>query len=295
MPKKLIFIGACARSGSSIFEEKLAADCGATVVGEIRWYWHRGVVANERCSCGAQFKDCEFWSEISTSRNRRLGVLMEEHKQFFDGARNLLPLYVPFLRTREWELRWNFYASNLRCLYREVFAEADCVLDSSKRPFYFLVLQKALKDDFEFWFISFSRDPRGVANSWGKRKLRTESRNSEPMTTYGPFLAGMFWNAYTIVCSLISLTQKNSTAAEYERFCENPSSVTNAIVEKVFDFGRETTVKPPVIHSVSGNPSRFDADKTLRLDEAWRKQPVMWRAFVRGITMPGQLFRWLAR
>ena len=117
---------------------------------------------------------------------------------------------------------------------------------------------------------------------------------SEPMTTYGPFLAGMFWNAYTIVCSLISLTQKNSTAAEYERFCENPSSVTNAIVEKVFDFGRETTVKPPVIHSVSGNPSRFDADKTLRLDEAWRKQPVMWRAFVRGITMP-ELFRWLAR
>ena len=128
MPKKLIFIGACARSGSSIFEEKLAADCGATVVGEIRWYWHRGVVANERCSCGTQFKDCEFWSEISTSRNRRLGVLMEEHKQFFDGARNLLPLYVPFLRTRDGNFVGTFMLQTFGVCIGRYFAEADCVL-----------------------------------------------------------------------------------------------------------------------------------------------------------------------
>lgn len=295
MAKRLIFIGACARSGSSIFEEKLAADCGATVVGEIRWYWHRGVVADERCSCGAQFNECEFWSKISTSGNKELGAIMEEHKQFFDRARNLLPLYVPFLRTKEWERRWDFYASNLRCLYREVSVEADCLLDSSKRPFYFLVLQQALKSDFEFWFINFSRDPRGVANSWGKHKLRTESGNSEPMTTYGPFWAGVFWNAYTIVCSCISLTQRKSVAVEYEYFCDYPALATKRVADTVFSSAIRTTVKLPVIHSVSGNPSRFESDKTVRIDDAWRKRSARWKAFIGCITLPGQLFRWLAR
>ena len=180
--KKLIFIGACARS-APLFEEKVAADCGATVVGEIRWYWHRGVVANERCSCGTQFKDCEFWSEISTSRNRRLGVLMEEHKQFFDGARNLLPLYVPFCEQESGNFVGTFMLQTV--FVSEVFAEADCVLNSSKRPFYFLVLQKALKDGFEFWFISFSRDPRGVANSWENASsgLSPETRANDYVRT----------------------------------------------------------------------------------------------------------------
>ena len=63
------------------------------------------------------------------------------------------------------ELRWNFYASKPSVFVSGGIRGGGLCIGFMKRPFYFLVLQKALKDDFEFWFISFSRDPRGVANS----------------------------------------------------------------------------------------------------------------------------------
>lgn len=288
--KKIIFLGASARSGSSIFESFIAENSGALVVGEARWFWKRGVLERERCSCGQWFDQCTLWGKTSLSKNRELALKMESNKLYFDKAMNILPLFIKILQTQKWKKNWFEYSSGLKLLYSEFANHRDLVIDSSKRPFYFLVLKKALPNNFELLFVNFRRNSLGVANSWGKEKIRVESRNQEKMTQNGLFKASMYWNAYIIICHFIAVTYKKSINVKYEDFCKSPNKTISRVLVN-FNISNNGLSKV-LNHSVSGNPSRFSNEKKVLEDVGWKKRTFLWKVSVYILTLPGKLFLW---
>src|SRR5271155_2187392 len=64
---KVIYLGGMGRSGSTLAERMIGELPGVCVAGEIVHLWQRGVVANERCGCGAEFSGCGFWAEVADS------------------------------------------------------------------------------------------------------------------------------------------------------------------------------------------------------------------------------------
>ena len=166
----------------------------------------------------------------------------------------------------------------------------DIVIDSSKRPFYFLALKKAIPDSFELLFVNFRRNSLGVANSWGKERIRAESRNQEKMTQYGLFKASMYWNAYIIICHFIAFTFKKSINVKYEDFCKSPNETISRVL---VNFNISNNGSKVLNHSVSGNPSRFSNEKKVLEDVGWKKRAFFWKVSVYILTLPGKLFLWL--
>ena len=290
---KIIFIGASARSGSSIFETHLAKKLDCLVVGELRWFWKRGVIDNEKCSCGEWFHDCEFWINHSMSTNKDFAIEMEQHKLYFDKFLNVLPFYIPFTRHKRWQEKWDKYSNGLNALYTEAAQNRRIIIDSSKRPFYFIILLNALKD-FDISFLNFVRDSRGVSYSWAKEKVRVESRNKELMTQYGLIKSSIFWNAYTIINTLISFFYKKSFLICYEDFCREPIKALEGLHKKLFLFSTNN-MGSVLNHSVSGNPSRFNSSDKISLDEEWRQKSMIWKATVYLLTFPGRFCIWLQK
>jgi hypothetical protein len=59
---KKVYIMGYGRSGSTLFESILSARHNLNVFGELKYLAERGVLKNERCSCGSYARDCLFWS-----------------------------------------------------------------------------------------------------------------------------------------------------------------------------------------------------------------------------------------
>ena len=291
--KKIIFIAASARSGSSIFETHLSKKLDCIVIGEARWFWKRGVIDDEKCSCDNWFSECPFWKLNSFSKDKNFAKKMEQHKIFFDRFINIVPFFIPFLQSKEWTLLWKDYANGLNNFYNEVAQSRSIIIDSSKRPFYFIVLKNALAD-FDFFFINFIRDSRGVVHSWSKDKIRVESRKKEKMTKYGWFKASIFWNAYTIINSIVAFLFKESISINYEDFCQNPDKTIKKVYSKA-NFDNQTKKTIPLLHSVSGNPSRFSGSDAIKKDEAWKERSAIWKLLVSCTTFIGKIFTCLRR
>ena len=58
------YLGGLGRSGTTLLARLLGELRGVCSVGEICHLWERGVRDDERCGCGEQFHDCEFWAAV---------------------------------------------------------------------------------------------------------------------------------------------------------------------------------------------------------------------------------------
>src|SRR6185312_2019765 len=57
-------IGGWGRSGSTLVERLLAEMPDTVGAGEVTHLWQRALIDNERCSCGAVFRECPFWDKV---------------------------------------------------------------------------------------------------------------------------------------------------------------------------------------------------------------------------------------
>ena len=61
---RVVRIGGCPRSGSTMLELLLANRVGGVAIGEARRVFDRGILGNERCACGQPFWSCEWWGPV---------------------------------------------------------------------------------------------------------------------------------------------------------------------------------------------------------------------------------------
>src|SRR6056297_3206806 len=63
-PQKVIFIGGCSRSGSTLLGRLLNQVDGFFHVGELHQIWKKCFGQNWSCECGELFRSCDLWMDI---------------------------------------------------------------------------------------------------------------------------------------------------------------------------------------------------------------------------------------
>jgi hypothetical protein len=246
MSAKVLYIAGPGRSGSTILEQTLGGVEGWFSCGEVNLLWW-----DMQCGCGANVFACEFWSPLLEQLHARHPVL--------GPLRGYAELLV------------DLYASAARA------AGAKLLIDSSKTAADAYLL--ATLTDIELYVVHLVRDPRGVAHSWSKRKIK----NYRPLYEFGrmgPTKSSLHWLRRNAVIEAVLRRPRRDPflRVRYEDFVERPQETARSICELVGEpdadlpFVGEKVVGIRPNHTVSGNPVRFGSgERRIEPDEEWRR------------------------
>ena len=293
---RVAFIAGVGRSGTTLLERMLGSDPRACAVGELIHLLERGVLGNERCGCGAPFATCPFWAAVG---DRAFGgwanVDARRLKAEQDAAvRNRRLLHLLFgpsgERARGAGLLRDFVAPLVHAVRAE--AGAEVVVDSSKHPSWGGFLSRA--GDLDVRVVHVVRRSEGVAHSWAKVVRRPET-DDDVMAQASPVKIATRWLVWNAAIDGLGSRIGPVLRVRYEDLVADPVTVLGTVGEFLgipmpperlpFIDGREAYLER--IHSVAGNPMRFDPRVHLELDEAWRAGlPSRRRAIVHGLTFP---------
>jgi len=278
----VLYIGGLGRSGSTLLDLMLGEIPGLFPVGELRFVWARGVIANELCGCGAQFRECPFWTAVGIDAFGGWDAIdpneLVDLERTVDRHRFLPYILFPFVSST-FERRLHRYTSILARLYGAIgkVSGAGVVVDSTKDPPYAFLLRKVPGLDVRV--VHLVRDSRGVAYSWTKRIKKPEARVEAYMHTYRPPHIAARWLLYNLLFHLLGRLGVPRLAVRYEDVVREPRKQLAGILahvgadahEDAFSFLAGDQVDLDVHHTVAGNPLRFRrGELVLRVDDEWR-------------------------
>lgn len=306
----VLYVAGEGRSGSTIVARVLGDNSNAVDVGELRNLWERGVIRNERCGCGAQFGECPFWSEVGQEAfggwdSGQAEAIVQQGKKV---ARHRFG-WATIVRTRfrrpagAEHMAWAQAHARVYTAIAQV-SGSEIIVDSSKEPaFAAAVAQSGLTD---IKVLHLVRDPRGVAHSHTRRKVRheaagsTRSDSAPVMPQLGAVRTSVAWTLRNLQSQALQLVAPY-IRQRYETWTLPELSAREAEISgrlgvglagghEVNDSGRKLILAAS--HSVSGNPSRFERGSAVELksDDAWRHAPrSKRRALVSLLTFPMRL------
>ncbi len=300
---KVIYLGGMGRSGSTLIERLLGELPGVCIAGEVVHLWERGVVANERCGCGTEFRSCEFWSRVGDSAFGGWSNLdvqrIAELRASVDRTR-----FIPLLARRSPAagLRRDLgeYTGYYQRLYQALATVSGCgtVVDSSKHAsLAFCLSQRA---ELDLRVVHVVRDSRAVAHSWTRQVRRPEAPGESFMTTYSPLRAAREWNAQNGALQLLARTSTPVTLLRYEdlvpavkpavRSLANFAGLAAPDTGLAFIGGEGPAPWAQLhpAHTAAGNPMRFTAGRiAIRSDDRWQQDmPDSARRAVTALTLP---------
>lgn len=294
---RVLFVGGLGRSGSTLLELLLAASPDVCALGEVVHLWERGLIDDDRCSCGEPFSRCHFWQAVG---ERAFGGWSQVDvaevtalKAVVDRTRHIPKLDRARLSHRMRE-RVERYTDYYVRIYRAALAVsgARVAVDSSKHASLAYALRWARELDLRV--LHLVRDSRGVAYSWSKAVRRPEvTHGEEYMPRWSPLTVSALWMAQNLAFDRLA-RRATVKRLRYEDFTAAPEATladVRAMVDLAPDEEASTGQRMPVCHSVAGNPLRFSGGPLqVRRDEAWRTA-LSWRrrATVGLLTLPLRL------
>jgi UDP-N-acetylglucosamine transferase subunit ALG13 len=297
---RVLFIGGAGRSGSTLFERMLGEIPGVQAAGELAHIWQRGVVNDERCSCGARFSRCEFWNAVGSAafggwRGADVDRMLSLRRRL-DRTRTVSRLAGASLSPRLAAAVQDYDDGYLR-LYRAIarIAGASVVVDSSKLASLAFSLDWAARIDLRV--VHMIRDSRAVAYSCSQLVPRPEVTGSQAfMPRYRPPKAALLWDTSNALFDLLAARGAPTTVAHYERLARDPAGVLARVTRfagievapgalSFVEHGQATLSSG---HSVAGNPMRFlVGDIPIEEDIRWRSaMPIQARRTVTALTYP---------
>jgi Sulfotransferase family len=282
-PVRVLFIGGCGRSGSTLLDRMLGELPGFVSTGEVRFIWERGLVENRLCGCGEHFRDCPFWRSVGEEAFGGWDAVDADDLVALDRAINrhrYLPLLAAPRLSRGFETRLARYVEILGRLYAAINQASGgaCIVDSTKDPPFAFLLRQVPTIDLRI--VHLVRDSRGVAFSWTKQVRRPEDV-ARFMNTYHPVEMGLRWVVYNACFHLLGRLGVPRLMTRYEEVVASPrreiERMAALVGEEVgnggFDFLNGRQVELGVHHTISGNPMRFQRGAIeLALDEEWRSR-----------------------
>ena len=280
MKKKYIYILSQRYSGSTLLSFLLGTHPGISTIGERRKFYNKSIRPKvdeiQTCSCGQKFIDCEYWSAI---RDRLLKRVQEselktnatEFRFFNDRKKHIIAdkLYQtavlnglpkslqPFSNKMDKMLEVN------RILTEEIL-DLDgntAFLDSSKIIDQALYL--SLIEEFDFYVIWLSRDPRAQVNSAVKYHQWSISDATER------------WKSEMKNNARILDGQKiNYTHLRYEDLCREPEKE----MQRILDFcGLQTDkfsldFRSQTQHIMGNGYMRLGKDSKIEERKDWQKK-----------------------
>ena len=297
---RVLYVGGMGRSGSTLLERSLAQLPGVCGIGESVYMWERGVVEDNLCGCGVPFSRCPFWSAVGDAAFGGWGRLDTAHlarlQQRVDDVK-----YVPGLvlgtHGRAWHEAAVEYVSHYERLYAAVREVSGCevVVDSSKITSLAYLLARSPRVDLSM--VHILRDPRAVAHSWTKVVRRPEVTGSEAyMPRYSPAYMGYLYSGHNVLLEALRMRGVPVLNLRYEDFADRPLPAVRSVAEfadlawdrdAVF-VDDDRTLRLEVVHTASGNPSRFSTGPVaVRRDDSWvERMPLRQKAVVSALTAP---------
>lgn len=306
---RVVYLGGMGRSGSTLAERLLGELPGVCVAGEIVHLWQRGVVDNERCGCGTEFRACEFWSGVAEAAFGGWSSVdvarIAELRGSVDRTRFIPRLAGPALggATRRDLAEYTSYYERL---YHGISQVSDCpvVVDSSKHASLAFCLRRS--EAVNLRVLHVVRDSRAVAYSWTTKVRRPEASGAAGeseagyMTRYSPVRAAREWNTQNGALQLLARGAVPVLRVRYEDLVAavKPTlreiagfagiTVDEAGLAFVTDGGQPQRAQLSQTHTAAGNPMRFTTGQiTIRPDDRWQTaMPAAQRRTVTALTLP---------
>ncbi|MGH3315169.1 MAG: sulfotransferase, partial [Nocardioidaceae bacterium] len=298
----VLYLAGMGRSGSTLLERATAQIPGVVGVGELVFLWERGIRNDERCGCGVPFSQCAFWSEVGRVAFGGWDRVDVDRVLHLDGrvndVRHVARLAAGRLGGRRFEADLREYVGYYERVYaavREV-TRCDLVVDSSKLTAMAFALRRSSGIDLRV--LHLLRDPRAVAYSWTKRVRRPEVVDGESyMPTYRPSYMAALYAGHHALLELLAPMGTPSMRVRYEDFVAAPDVTLREAADFAglrapeLDFVAGDRVDLATVHTVAGNPSRFDTGEVrIRRDDAWQtRMPRTQRRTVGTLTLPARM------
>ncbi|MGH2595274.1 MAG: sulfotransferase [Actinomycetota bacterium] len=284
---KVLYIGGCGRSGSTVLGNVLGELDGFFHAGELRTIWGRGLQRGRLCGCGLPIGECDFWRSVLKEALRDHGDGSLDPAEVFRLQREVIRLrHVPYmLRARRGqELDWKplrDYSEAASRLYVSIadVAGAGVIVDSSKRHADAALLR--LLPSIQPFYVQLVRDPRAVAYSWRRTKTSPTRGGRPDMAQLSPVVVARNWVLENVSVEAVRRRHdpSNSMLVRYETFVDKPRQTLRGILhmlgeersELPFVDGRTIMLNPG--HTAGGNPDRFRTGTVaLREDTEWLEQ-----------------------
>ena len=314
---RVLYLGGLGRSGSTLIERLIGELPGVCSVGELVHLWQRGVLAGERCGCGAPFHDCPFWRRVGATA---FGGWHDADADRISALRRQVDRnrFIPLLATSDgppaFRRALHEYLSVYLRLYNAVAEASGCriVVDSSKLASLAFCLHRS--GDLDLRVLHVVRDSRAVAYSWTRHVTRPDVAppgSDDPpvqrsvaahsyMTKYPPASAALRWNIQNSALHVLARTGPPTLLVRYEDVVRDPEPA----LREVAAFAGVPVSDEPLrflggdgaghhadlgaAHTVSGNPVRFLSGQVpIRRDDAWlAAMPTGQRRAVTALTLP---------
>jgi hypothetical protein len=301
---KVLFIAGNGRSGSTLLGVVLGQVPGFFNVGEVRRVYDEfnseqdaRIGAERICSCGVPFRSCPEWTAIfrqayggMNAIDRR--ALSSSSWKFSMHKRLIAPTMrqVAFPWERE---EFDTFIGALDRLYAAIppATGSRLIVDASKWPMYGAMV--SMLPSVEMYVLHLVRDPRAVAFSWTRTKVKPGEMYIPPQ---GVLKTTAYWVAVNPAVERFWKADENPRYMRmtYESFVQRPRESLERILEFVGEpdlelpMRGERTVMTDATHSVAGNESRAArGELTLRLDDEWRHRlPGQHRRLVEALAWP---------
>lgn len=284
-PVRVLFVVGMARSGSTLLTMLLNEVEGVFGLGEAHVYWDLEG-SGRRCGCGRDLDRCPVWGELRRAHEEQGVDVAEMRRAFHDFVR---PRPGSLLRRlwarhgRAGKARAALYAETMAATYRWLSERsgAGLLVDSSKLPAAAEVTAAAR--GAEVGVVHLIRDPRAVAHSLGRRRLREGRRRparGEHLRYLGAVLrATLDWtlrNAY-VVLRLRGLSGRYARL-RFEDLTRDPSGAIAPVLEMAGSSAAEGPIADHAFdagenHILTGDESRFGRGRiAIEPQEAWREE-----------------------
>lgn len=297
----VLFIAGFGRSGSTLLDRLLGSTPGFHSGGELGGVWQQGLLKDRLCSCGARFSSCPFWQAVGNNSfsslkgheinaivryMRNISSAWEIWRILSRGTRRNLVISAPA----------NFFDVTARIYQRMRDVNGQqVVVDSSKLAMYLVLLAQIPSVDLHV--VHLVRDPRAVAHSWLRPRV-TDPDGQTSMPQFGGIKSAVLW---LIMNAAVEWTARrldlSYVRVRYEDLVKDPVRIVGQLRSKVLrdavldlpatDHLDDLNIDLGVVHSISGNPMRFQqGHMPIVEDVGWKADPRGRRAIIVAITFP---------
>jgi len=302
---RVLYIGGCTRSGSTLVDRMLGQIPGFLSTGEFGLLTTHSLVENRLCGCGERFMECDFWQAVGEAafggwKSPQAEELVALHPQV-TRQRYIPLLFAPAL-SPAFARRLRRYRALLQRLYDALHTVSgdEVIIDSTKAPAYALVLRGV--PGMHLSILQLVRDSRGTAYSATKKQIMRDSVDRVVYKhNYAPAVITMRWNVYHLLFDVMRALGARVLVARYEDVVREPRTLLGRIAafagrpttDSDLDFISTSGVVLSVDHTAVGNDMRFEhGNVVMREDDAWvRSLPRSSRRVVTLLSWP-LLKRW---
>jgi len=301
-PPTVVFISGYGRSGSTILDLLFSQIDRVAVTGEIRHLFNRVMDDDELCNCGTPVLKCDYWSKVIEVAfpygfdQEMIAASMRKVNTVF----SFLKIRFPKLQSKKFSSQIKTYNHAFERVYSAIAEvnNAEVIIDSSKYPTHGAALADKLGDRLKN--VLLVRDPRAVAYSWERPKIRPEIHHEERYMPKHNFIrSALAWNVSGYLSRKIN---SNSKTISYEAIVKDPVTTMSDILEysghKSYKVNEDLFLIESMrdYHKVAGNPLGLKTGKLeLRKDEKWHSMPLIKKIIINLICSRGMRehgYRW---